>query len=63
MKTRVRMALKASAKGIVQTDVTVDCELEEGDTTSEVSNLLEETVKKYEEKVKTLGYKVVEVSE
>ena len=60
MKVRVRMALKASAKGIVQPDVTVDCELEESEAINDVGSKLNESVKEFEKQVSELGYKLVE---
>lgn len=59
MKTRIRMNIKANAKGSVQTDCTVDCELDEGENSKDVSIVLKEAVKDFESSVEELGYTIV----
>ncbi len=59
MKTRIRMNLKSTAKGTTTCDVTVDCELEESETSKDVASVLKESVVDFEATATELGYEVV----
>jgi hypothetical protein len=61
MKTRVRMGIKPTAKGICNVDVTVDCDLENEETTQDVAVVLKEAVGNYRTAVQDLGYTNIEI--